>query len=129
MESSKTMTNLSKYLPTPLKNREESQRKCTPTGLLGGLSEPRTAFKLKKLKKKLSVNNEELNNALLFLKSNNRSLKKFNLNQNYFMTPRKTFDFYEEEAFVIFKNRKKLNLKALEQNFNNSKVTLYYIVE
>jgi len=129
MESTKTMTNSSKNLPTPSKNIEESQRKYTPTGLLGGLSKPRTVFKLKKLKKKLPVNNEELNNDLLFLNPSYISLKKFHPNQNCFMTPRKKFDFRKEEAFVVFKNRKKLNLKALEQNFNNSRVALYYIVE
>jgi hypothetical protein len=120
IENIKTMTDLSKHLPTPLKNREENLQKRT----LGALSERPLGFKLKKLKKKLPVDNEGLNNTPL---KSRAKVDDMIIKAEYIVMPRKKLNSVKEEAFILFKNRKKLNLKALEHNFNNSRVSLHYM--
>lgn len=85
------------------------------------------AFKLKakKLKRKLTDRNEEAKEELFSARIKYKSPIRIHTNSNCIIVPqfRRGKRLNEEDAFTLFKNRKKLNLQALECKFNNSRVT------
>lgn len=131
IESSKTLTELGKCLLTPIKSGElvgevaelkESMESSLRQGCTSRQNthshasiERSFALRLKKLKKKLVVDKEEVKNEHLADRGNDKTPIKLRFNPPI---PHKGRNSGLHDAFTLFSSRKRLNLQALERGLS-----------